>query len=80
MLCSQEVMDGALLAGGHGWCFARRRSWMVLCSRSVPIYTCDQGWQGRSRGADQRPAPLPGGGHFWRPAPRAPRRPSQAWV
>jgi hypothetical protein len=32
-----------------------------------------QGWQGRSRGADQRPAPLPWGARIWRPAPRAPR-------
>jgi hypothetical protein len=33
----------------------------------------NQGWQGRSRGADQRPAPPHGGASFWRPAPRAPR-------
>jgi hypothetical protein len=31
----------------------------------------DQGWQGRSRGADQRPAPRPRGASFWRPAPSA---------
>ncbi len=70
--CSNGIGPGT----GPSWPGIRQpglilsESHQQLSSRPGEI-RCVQGWQGRSRGADQRPAPPPGGRSFL--APRAPR-------